>query len=153
MTCSNWVNIRLTHVHFGFLMPYFITMNLRQIDFSKVLNDDQVYDHLMENYDQLGRDWIVHQWNWMNNVYQAFNDHYKYLIVISLVEKTLQFYDQMNIQYSYEQFYSKTYLQIEKFSIAELCEKLGLPKETVRRKVLELEKVGALKRKKKTINN
>jgi hypothetical protein len=121
-------------------------MNLKQIDFSKVLNDDQVYDHVMKDYDQLGRDWIVHQWSWMNNVYQAFNDHYKYLIVISLIEKTLQFYDQMNIQYTFDQFYSKPYLQIEKFSISELCQKLQLPKETVRRKVLELEKLGALKR-------
>ena len=126
-------------------------MSLRQIDFTKVLNDDQVYDHMMRSYDQVGRDWIVHQWSWMNNVYQAFNDHYKYLIVISLVEKTLQFYDQMNIQYSFDQFYSKSSLQIEKFSITELCEKLQLPKETVRRKVLELEKMGALKRVKKQI--
>ena len=121
-------------------------MNLKQIDFSKVLSDDQVYDYVMKDYDQLGRDWIVHQWSWMNNVYQAFNDHYKYLIVISLIEKTLQFYDQMNIQYTFDQFYSKPYLQIEKFSISELCQKLQLPKETVRRKVLELEKLGALKR-------
>ena len=126
-------------------------MSLQQVDFSKVLNDDQVYDHMMRSYDRLGRDWIVHQWNWMNNVYKAFNDHYKYLIVISLVEKTLQFYDQMNIQFSFDQFYSKSNLQIEKFSITELCENLQLPKETVRRKVLELEKLGVLKRKTKQI--
>ena len=126
-------------------------MSLQQVDFSKVLNDDQVYDHMMRNYDQLGRDWIVHQWSWMNNVYRAFNDHYKYLIVISLVEKTLQFYDQMNIQFCFDQFYSKSNLQVEKFSITELCEKLELPKETVRRKVLELEKLGVLKRIKKQI--
>ena len=126
-------------------------MSLRQIDFSKVLSDDQVYDHMMASYDQLGRDWIVHQWNWMNNTYAAFKDHYKYLIVISLVEKTLQFYDQMNIQYSFDQFYSKPSLQIDKFSITELCEKLQLPKETVRRKVLELEDLGVLKRQKKQI--
>jgi len=126
-------------------------MKLQQVDFSKVLTDDQVYDHMMESYDQLGRDWIVHQWNWMNNIYSAFKDHYKYLIVISLVEKTLQFYDQMNIQYSFDQFYSKTNLQIDKFSITELCDKLQLPKETVRRKVLELENLGVLKREKKQI--
>ena len=126
-------------------------MSLRKVDFSKVLNDDQVYDHMMASYDKLGRDWIVHQWSWMNNVYQAFKDHYKYLIVISLVEKTLQFYDQMNIQFSFDQFYSKSNLQVEKFSITELCEKLNLPKETVRRKVLELEKLGVLKRIKKQI--
>ena len=115
-------------------------MNLQQIDFSKVLNDEQVNDHIMANYDQLGKDWINHQWRWMNAVYQAFKDHYKYMIIISLVEKTLQFYDQMNIKLNYEQFYSKNFLQIDKFSITELCEKLQLPKETVRRKVLELEK-------------
>ena len=126
-------------------------MSLQQVDFSKVLTDDQVYDHMMRSYDQLGRDWIVHQWDWMNNVYQAFKDHYKYLIVISLVEKTLQFYDQMNIKFSFDQFYSKSNLQVEKFSITELCEKLQLPKETVRRKVLELEKLGVLKRKQKQI--
>ena len=73
-------------------------MSLQQIDFSKVINDDQVYDHMMANYDQLGKDWINHQWRWMNAVYQAFKDHYKYMIIISLVEKTLQFYDQMNIK-------------------------------------------------------
>ena len=87
----------------------------------------------------------------MNNVYASFNDHYKYMIIISLVEKTLQFYDQMNIQYSYEEYYSKSYQQIEKFSITELCEKLDLPKETVRRKVLELEKEGVITRNKKKI--
>ena len=126
-------------------------MKLKQVDFTKVLADDQVYDHMMASYDKLGRDWIVHQWSWLNNVYQAFNDHYKYFIVISLVEKTLQFYDQMNIKYSFDQFYSKSNLQIEKFSITELCEKLKLPKETVRRKVLELDHIGALRRIKKQI--
>jgi predicted transcriptional regulator len=126
-------------------------MTIQQVDFSKVLNDDQVYDHMMANYDQLGKDWINHQWRWMNAVYQAFRDHYKYMIIISLVEKTLQFYDQMNIKLTYDQFYSKNFLQIDKFSITELCEKLQLPKETVRRKVLELEKLGVLKRQKKQI--
>ena len=126
-------------------------MSLKQIDFSKLLNDDQVYNQIMSCYDQLGRDWMVHQWNWMNSVYKTFKDHYKYLIVISLIEKTLQFYDQMNIQYSFDQFYSKSYLQIEKFNITELCEKLQLPKETVRRKVLELEKLGVKKKKKKEL--
>mgnify|MGYP001353975901 CR=1 FL=1 len=126
-------------------------MAFQQIEFSKVLNDDQVYDHMMANYDQLGKDWIAHQWRWMNAVYQAFNDHYKYMIIISLVEKTLQLYDQMNIKLSDDQLYSKNFLQIDKFSISELCEKLSLPKETVRRKVLELEELGVLKRQKKQI--
>ena len=124
-------------------------MSLEQIDFSKTLTDDQVYESIMNNYSDLANEWISHQWNWINNVYWAFNDHYKYMIIISLIEKTLQFYDQMNIQQSYEEYYSKSYVQIEKFSITELCEKLDLPKETIRRKVLELEKEGVIKRNKK----
>ena len=43
-------------------------MAIQQIDFSKVLNDEQVYDNMMANYDQLGKDWINHQWRWMNAV-------------------------------------------------------------------------------------
>ena len=126
-------------------------MSIQEIDFSKTLTDDQVYESIMSHYSTLSKDWISHQWNWMNNVYASFNDHYKYMIVISLAEKTLQFYDQMNILYAYDEYYSKSYLQIEKFSITELCEKLDLPKETVRRKVLELEKEGVITRNKKKI--
>ena len=131
---------------------FFIIMAFQQIDFSKTLTDEFVYETIMENYSDLSKEWIFHQWNWMNTVYWAFKDHYKYLIVISLVEKTLQFYDKMSIQYSFDEYYSKSYLQIEKFSILEICEKLKLPKETVRRKVLELEKLGVLKRQKKKNN-
>ena len=70
----------------------------------------------------------------MNTVYWSFKDHYKYMIVISLVEKTLQFYDQMQIQYSYEEYYSKSYQQIEKFSITELCEKIRFTKRNCKKK-------------------
>ena len=126
-------------------------MAIQEIDFSKTLSDDQVYEAIMNNYSSLSKEWIFHQWNWMNSVYSPFNDHYKYMIIISLIEKTLHFYDQMNIQNSYDDYYSKSYQQIEKFSITELCEKLDLPKETVRRKVLELEKEGVITRNKKKI--
>ena len=138
--CPIWVSIKKNKI-----------MNLSQIDFSKTLSDGQVFDTIMSNYSDLSKDWIFHQWNWMNSVYLPFKDHYKYMIIISLVEKTLQFYNQMNIQYTYDEYYSKSYLQIEKFSITELCEKLDLPKETVRRKVLELEKEGVIARIKKKI--
>ena len=126
-------------------------MSIQEVDFSKTLSDEQVYESIMSHYSTLSKDWISHQWNWMNSVYRPFNDHYKYLIIISLIEKTLQFYDQMNIQYSYDEYYSKSYLQIDKFSITELCEKLDLPKETIRRKVIELENEGAITRNKKKI--
>ena len=126
-------------------------MSFKQVDFSRTLSDDQVYETIMNNYSDFSKDWIFHQWNWMNDIYVPFKDHYKYLIVISLVEKTLQFFDQMNIQYTYDEYYSKSFLEIEKFNISQLSVKLDLPKETVRRKVLELEEEGVISRNKKKI--
>ena len=72
------------------------------------------------------------------------------MIVISLIEKTLQFYDQMNIQYTYDEYYSKSYQQIENLVLLNF-EKLDLPKETVE-EVIELEKEGVITRNKKNIN-
>ena len=138
--CSNWV----INVHNIF-------MEVKQIDFSKTLSDEQVYNCIVQNYEALGTDWVIHQWNWVNGVYISFQDHVKFLIVASLVEKTLNFYHQVNITQTYEQYYSKNNFQIDKFSISELCEKMNLPKETVRRKVLELEKLGVIKRTKKQL--
>ena len=126
-------------------------MNTTRIDFSKTLTDEEVYDCLLKNYVVLGNEWMSHQWNWMNYLYLPFKDHIKFLIIISLVEKTLQFYNTMSIDLTFDQFNSKSTLVIDRFSITEICEKLSLPKETVRRKVLELEQLGILKRIKKQI--
>ena len=52
-------------------------MSLQQVDFSKTLTDDQVYESIMTNYSDFSKEWIFHQWHWMNNVYTPFNDHYK----------------------------------------------------------------------------
>ena len=126
-------------------------MELNKLDFANKVQDQTIYDLLFNNYELLGKDWIAHQWTWINAVYQAFEDHIKFLIIISLVEKTLNFYHQINITKTYDEYYCSNYLQIEKYSITELCEKLDLPKETIRRKVLELEKEGVIKRDKKKI--
>ena len=126
-------------------------MEARTLDFSNKVDDQIIYDLLFKNYELLGKDWIAHQWIWINGVYSAFDDHIKFLIIVSLVEKTLNFYHQVNVTKTYDDYYSSNYIQIDKFSITELCEKLDLPKETVRRKVLELEKTGVIKRSKKQI--
>ena len=104
-------------------------MEVKQIDFSKTLSEDQVYNCILQNYEALGTDWITHQWNWINAIYTSFQDHLKFLIIISLVEKTLNFYHQVNITQTYDQFYAKDNLQINEFSISELCEILNLPKD------------------------
>ena len=82
-------------------------------DSSKTLSEDQVYNCILQNYEALGTDWITHQWNWINGIYTSFQDHIKFLIIISLVEKTLNFYHQVNITQNYDQYYAKDNLKID----------------------------------------
>ena len=60
-------------------------MEVKQIDFSKTLSEDQIYNCILQNYEALGTDWVTHQWNWINGIYTPFHDHLKFLIIISLV--------------------------------------------------------------------
>jgi len=106
----------------------------------------------MENkYSTLGSVWVSHQMEWCNGVYSSFKDHDKFLIVIYLVKKTLDFYSRNFVKLSYEEFYLRDTLEIEKFNITELALALNIPKESARRKVLELESKGAIRKNKKNI--
>ena len=67
-----------------------------------------------------------------------------------LKKKSLEFYFENGISYSYNEFYSYPKILIDNFSFSELNKDFNLPKETLRRKVLELEKLGVIKKEKKT---
>ena len=106
---------------------------------------------LENTYSIVGPHWMNHQLEWINGAYSAFKDHDKYLIIIYLTKKTLDFYSRSFIRLNYDQFYEKDTIEIEKFNIIEISTNLNIPKETVRRKILELEKNGVIKRFKKKI--
>ena len=117
---------------------------------------DQLYKEdilrVMENkYSTLGSVWVSHQMEWCNGVYSSFKDHDKFLIIIFLVKKTLDFYSRNFVKLSYEDFYSRDTVEIEKFTITEISEALSIPKESTRRKVLELQNKGAIRKIKNKI--
>ena len=117
---------------------------------------DQIYKtdtlNVLENtYSIVGPHWMNHQIEWMNGVYSAFKDHDKFLIIIYLTKKTLDFYSRNFTKLSYDQFYEKDTIEIEKFNIIEISTNLNIPKETTRRKTIELETSGIIKREKKKI--
>jgi predicted transcriptional regulator len=122
-----------------------------QLDIHKVISKEDVLYTITKNYNSLYLKWLEHQVHWINTTYSAFKDHEKYLIIITIVKKTLNLYYENSIKYSYEEYYSKAQLQIESFNIIEISKILNLPKETVRRKVKELEELGVIKRIKKRI--
>ena len=112
---------------------------MKRPDISKKLTAEEVHEFLLNHYGELSVDWVVHQWSWINTNYKCFNDLIKYLISIYFVQKTLEYYFENGLTISYDKFYSELTIQIEKFNISSLSKEFNLPKETMRRKIQELE--------------
>ena len=126
-------------------------MNKPTPDISKKFKPDEVHEFLVNHYGELSIDWVVHQWTWINTNYKCFNDLIKYLISIYFVQKTLEYYFENGITVSYEKFYSDLTIQIEKFNISSLSKEFNLPKESMRRKIQELEDQKVIVKKNKNI--
>jgi len=120
-------------------------------DITKQIYKEDILSVMESRYSTLGSVWVSHQMEWCNGVYSSFKDHDKFLIIIFLVKKTLDFYSKNFTKLSYDQFYSRDTVVIERFSIAEISQALNIPKESTRRKILELENEGVIRKDKKNI--
>ena len=118
-------------------------------DISKQLYKEDILNVIEKRYSTLGPMWVTQQMEWNNGVYASFKDHDKFLIIIFLVKKTLDFYSRNFTKLTYDEFYSRDTVEIEKFTISEISKTLNIPKESTRRKVLELEELGAIRKNKK----
>ena len=128
-----------------------MSLRIKIPQISKQIYNHQALNVLESNYSAIGPQWTVHQMEWTNSIYSAFKDHDKYMIVIYLVKKTLDFYSRNFVKLTYDQFYSKDKIEIEEFNIIELSKNLNIPKESARRKIVELEKSLVIKREKKKL--
>jgi predicted transcriptional regulator len=112
---------------------------------------EDTHDALKNNFDEVAFEWWKHQLGWINGVYETFRDHEKFLIVIYLVKKTLEIYSMKFKKFSMDEFFAYEKIQIENFNIIELSRALSIPKETVRRKMIELSEDGSIVKIKKEI--
>jgi predicted transcriptional regulator len=126
-------------------------MTVKIPDIYKQLYPENTFSVLESRYSALGPMWVNQQMEWSNSTYASFKDHDKYLILIFLVKKSLDFYSRNFIKLSYEEFYSKETVEIEKFNITEISTALDIPKESARRKLIELQKIGAIRKTKKKV--
>ena len=104
-----------------------------------------------KNYHVISPLWSSHQLEWINGVYGAYKDHDKYMIVLYLIKKTFDFYSKNLVKETYDEFYEKDLIQIESLNIIEISQALNIPKESTRRKIIELEKIGTIKKVDKKI--
>ena len=88
---------------------------------------------------------------WIINAYSNFKDIEMYMILIYLVYNDFKFYRKNGIQLDYDAFYKDKTLEIDEIKIIEISKDLQIPKESVRRKIIYLEKIGVIKRTRKKI--
>ena len=118
---------------------------------SKQIGNKEILSILEKNYSKIVPVWIPMQTQWMNNLYRTFKDYDKFMIIIHLLLKTFDFYSKNFVRLNYQEYFDKREIEIREINIIEISSSLNLPKETTRRKVNELEKLGAIKRIKKKI--
>lgn len=88
---------------------------------------------------------------WIINAYSNFKDIEMYMILIYLVNNDFKFYRKNGIQLDYNTFYKDKTLEINEIKIIEISKDIQIPRESVRRKIIHLEKIGVIKRTRKKI--
>ncbi len=126
-------------------------MQINQVKFSKLLTEEKVFNVFAENYTQSIILWYEFQRVWYHRAITTFNDVNKFFILEYFFKKTFSSYSEHFINKSFEEFYSQESLEIEKFNIIDLAKELNFSKETVRRKLMELEKAQIIIKDKKNI--
>ena len=122
-----------------------------RLKFSTEVELSDVVSTLTKNYIEVITDYFELQRIWLNNAYITFKDLDKYFILMSLVSKTFDSYAEYFIKYNFDQFYNVDQYELKKFNIVNISTELSISKETARRKILELEKIGIIKKNKKAV--
>ena len=118
-----------------------------EINFDKEIVLEIVQNSLVKTYDE----WVKFQQTWVNKAYATFHDFDKYLVLIYLIKTVWQdLSDKFKFQ-SIDEFYSHDQVIIPKINLIKISEELNIPKETIRRKVNDFQKVGILRREGKSI--
>lgn len=121
-----------------------MNLNLRIPKISNQIYAEKTLSVLVDNYAAIVPQWAVTQLEWLNTIYKGFKDHDRFLIIMYLTKKTLDFYFRNFTRLTYDDFYSKDIVEIEKFNVNEVAKETNIPKESVRRKILELNKEGII---------
>ena len=89
--------------------------------------------------------------SWLIGAYKNFGNIDKYIILIYIINQDFIFFRKNGLIVDYDTFYKDKTLEVAKVNISEISKDLQIPKESVRRKVEELEKAEIIKRKGKQI--
>ena len=106
---------------------------------------------IQDNFATLAPSFFTLTSNWFVRAYNYYKDIDKFVIIIYLIHQDLIYFRQNGVKIDYDTFYKDKSIEIKKINISDISKDLGLPKESVRRKVIELENEGTIKRTGKKI--
>ena len=109
--------------------------------------DEKVIDKVIQdNFALLAPSYFTLTSNWFVRAYDHYKDIDKFVIIIYLINQDLIYFRQNGVKIDYDSFYKDKSIEIDKINISDISKDLGVPKESIRRKVLELENEGTIKR-------
>ena len=126
-------------------------MSIDQFKFSTEVDTAAISNVINKNYGYIMTEFLELQRGWLFRAYSTFKDLDKYLILMSLVDKTFKSYSEYLFKYNYDKFYSVKSYELKKFNIVNIAKELSISKETARRKILEIEKQGLIIKNKKAV--
>ena len=115
------------------------------------INEEVINKVIQENFAALAPSYFTLTSNWFVRAYDHYKDIDKFIIIIYLININLIYFRQNGLKIDYDTFYKDKSIEITKINISDISKDLGVPKESIRRKVLELEKEGTIKRSGKKI--
>ena len=118
---------------------------------SEHIDQNTINKVIEDNFAALAASFYTLASNWFVRAYDHYKDIDKFVIIIYLINQDLVYFRQNMIKIDYDTFYKDKSIEIKKINISDISKDLGIPKESVRRKVLELEKSGTIKRSGKKI--
>ena len=118
---------------------------------SNEIDENKIFQIIEKNFSKIAPFWYSLITNWLIRSYNVFHDIDKFIILIYFINKNLIFYRKNGLIIDYETFYKDKVLEISKINISDISHDLKMPKETVRRKIVELENKGIIKRTGKKI--
>ena len=121
-------------------------MTIELPEISKQINSNDIRAVLEKNYSSIVAVWAPLQMTWVNGVYKTFHDHEKFMIVMHLLKNTFDVYSKNFVTLNYAEYFDQTKIEIERINVIEISKSLNIPKETTRRKINELEKLGTIKK-------
>ena len=124
-----------------------IIPQLKSTKFDKSLVLDSLEQNILSHWETWGK----FQQAWTNSAYKTFKDLEKYIVMIYLIRNYWQSLSDKFSFLSMDEFYDQNDITIDKINLIQISKDLNIPKETIRRKVNELQKENILYRNGKSI--